>query len=255
MKQNLFLLALVVNLASCYHVYYAPNTANAPLLTQKGETRVNALYTTGDASDFDGCEVQAAYAITKNFAVMTNFFSAGKKEEVYNLSTDRYHTEKGSGSYIEFAGGYFGNLKNARKWVGEVYGGGGFGSINNEYASEDHSKVGILKFFVQPAFGFKSRGFEFALVPKISYVNWKVKENVVRSGDNLSHADELKYIDQHSDFLAFEPAVLIRFGGRDFKFQTGLSFSGQGHYPSTGALGESLNISFGISINPKPGKR
>jgi hypothetical protein len=253
MRPNLLPLCLAVISASCHHVYYAPNTANAPLLNQKGETRVNALYCSGGDSEYNGGEVQAAYAVSKNIGVMANFFSAGKSEEVYNYSSDQYHDEEGKGSYVEFAGGYFQALGKS-KWIGEIYGGTGFGSVKNEYGFGDRSKVGVLKFFIQPAVGYKAKHFEFAIVPKVSLVNWNVKENHIVAPANESARYELGQVNNKKNFVVFEPAVLIRAGGSDFKFQLGLSFSGHNRY-NTESLTETFNGSFGISLDLKSSKK
>ncbi len=254
------LIALLVTsfcLTSCYHVYYAPNTANAPLLSQKGETKINALYANGGDSEFQGGEFQFAHAVNKNFGVMTNVFFAGKSETVSDYLTNATHIEKGNGSYIEFAGGYFKNFDERKRWIGELYGGIGFGSVKNDYGFGDHSKVGLSKGFIQPAVGYKAPNFEIAFVPKVSFINWKVRENNINSQENISVKDEMKAIDGKKNFVAFEPALLLRGGGKGFKLQLGLSFS---NYKPTDAfysegLIETLNGSIGISIDLKPVKK
>lgn len=256
MKQLSFLVILTITLTSCYHVYYAPNTANAPLLSEKGETRINALYANGADTEFDGGELQLAHAVSKNFGVMTNIFFAGKSETVTNYSTNGSHIEKGNGSYAEFAGGYFKSFDKSKRWIGELYGGFGFGGVNNDYGFNDHSKVAISKMFIQPAFGYKSPYFEFAFVPKLSFINWKVKQKII-SPQNNSANDELRVIEGKKNFVAFEPALLLRGGGKNFKLQLGLSFS---NFKSTDVLYsvelvETLNGSIGISINLKSVKK
>ncbi|HEY0356365.1 MAG TPA: hypothetical protein VGC29_09185, partial [Flavisolibacter sp.] len=148
MKNIICLLIISVGLTSCYHVYYAPNTANAPLLSKTGETRINGLYSQGADTEYDGAELQLAHAINKNVGLMVNGFTASKSEE-----GDISVIEKGSGSYIEFAGGLYKAFDPKAKWIGEIYGGAGFGSVKNDYGLNDHSRVGITKIFVQPAIG------------------------------------------------------------------------------------------------------
>ena len=72
MKQTIFLLCTVVCAASCTHVYYAPNTANVPLLSQKGETLINGLYSEGSLSTFSGGEFQVATAVSSHVGIMAN---------------------------------------------------------------------------------------------------------------------------------------------------------------------------------------
>ncbi len=200
-----------------------------------------------------------AHAVGKNVGIIINGFTAGKSEEVSDYSSsgnNNTHTEKGSGSYIEFAGGLFKNFDHKKKWIGEIYGGVGFGSVKNDYGSGDHSKVSDTKVFLQPAIGYKSKNFEVALVPKLSVLNWKVKESRISSANN-DVKDELNYITQNSGFFIFEPALLLRGGDKNVKVQLGLSFSNygvNGLMHRTG-LTETLNTSLGVSINinqPKP---
>jgi hypothetical protein len=82
MKLFFILISVVLSNTSCVHVYYAPSNANIPLLSHKGEARVNGLYTTGWDSEFDGGELQLAYAVTNHFGVTANGFTAGKSEVV-----------------------------------------------------------------------------------------------------------------------------------------------------------------------------
>ena len=82
MKRFLLLLSIAAITASCHHVYYAPNTPNRPMLTEKGETRINANYVSGADSEFEGGEVQIAHAVKENLGLMANFFTASKSETV-----------------------------------------------------------------------------------------------------------------------------------------------------------------------------
>ena len=262
MKYYASLLALAVITASCTHVYYAPNTANAPLLSEKGETRINALYSAGGVSEFSGGELQLAHAVTKNFALMVNGMAVSRSDEItdwdFNSGTTGSHTEKGHGSYMEFAGGYFTTFDKSKKFVVETFGGVGIGTAKNDYDFGDHSKVNSTKIFLQPSLGYKSAHFEMAFVPKLSFVNWTVKESRV-SNQTDNDAQEIAAIENKPRFVAFEPALLLRAGGKNFKAQASLSFSNtqsttNGGYRTDGLI-EGLNASVGISINLKPNKK
>lgn len=259
MKLYTFLWASIVISSSCNHIYYAPNTANAPLFSEKGETKINALYAVGGVSEFSGGELQAAHAVSKSFGVMINGMTAGRSDTWNDLSgrPNSYRNEKGTGSYFEFAGGYFKNFDQEKKWIGEVYSGIGSGSVKNDYDDGNSSKVNSFKFFVQPAVGYKSKYFEVAVIPKLSFINWNVKESHINgSTSNGKVEQDLAAINAKKSFTAFEPALLVRAGGRDIKFQCGLSFS---NFTASSAfyskdLIETLNASVGISINIKPNK-
>ena len=254
MNKFYILILVGATMCSCQHIYYAPNSANAPQLSEKGETRVNALYCSGGDSEFGGGELQVAYAITKNVGVMLNGFAAGESEEITSYNTNGSHMESGKGSYIEGAAGYFMALDAKRKWIADIYGGMGLGSVKNDYGFGDNSKVGNTKFFVQPSIGYKSTHFEFAFVPKLSLVNWRVKESKISHSENDGVKNEIKAIESDPSFVAFEPALLLRAGGQNFKVQAGVSFS---NYSTTSfllqtGLTESMNGHLGISINIKP---
>lgn len=264
MKLLIYLLIISVGCCSCFHVYYAPNSAHAPLLSEKGETRINGLYSTGGNSEFNGGELQFAHAVGQNFGIMANGMMASKSEQLddWGISsnwggTSGYHTEKGSGSYLELAGGYFKTFDEKKRWIGEIYSGFGAGSVKNDYGFGDHSKVNSYKFFIQPAVGYKSKNFEAMIVPKVSLINWKVKEsNILAAGNNGYVESEISAIQAKKNFLAFEPALLFRAGGQNLKLQWGLSFSGfnsSSFYDEE--LIETLNANIGISINLKPYKK
>jgi hypothetical protein len=250
MKPAIFLLIISLGmLTSCYHVYYAPNTANVPLLSQKKEFRLNALYSAGGLSEFSGGEVQLAYAVSDHWGIMVNGMSVGSTENVTELNflaPDGSHTESGKGNYLEAAGGYFQKLDPKGKWMGEIYSGIGLGSAENDYGYKDNSRVNTTKFFVQPGIGYKTRNFEFGFSPKLSLISWNVKNKNLSSGHNDYIKSELDFIGSRKSFLAIEPAFIFRAGGESFKIQCSLSFS---NTSATEGLAETLNGSIGFSLN------
>ena len=259
MKTLICLLIITAGMTSCVHVYYAPNTPNAPLLSQKGETRINALYASGgNLSSFQGGEIQLAHAVSKNIGIMANGLAGGRTETVSSWNGNRNdHEESGHGSYGEFGAGYFKGLDNRQKWIAELYGGFGFGSVKNDYGSGDHSTVNHSKLFLQPSVGYKIKNFEAVLVPRLSYIKWKVKDCHAMNNDNEYVQHDMNAIRSRPNFISFEPALLLRAGGEDFKIQGGLSFSNYrstSHYFSDELI-ETLNASIGISINLKPKKK
>jgi hypothetical protein len=256
MKSAFFLLLVITTATSCYHAYYSPNTANAPFLSEKGEARINTLYASGSNSDFQGGEIQAAVAVSKNIGVMINGMFVGRTEDVSDVYGRSSHEESGKGSYVEFGGGAFKNFDEKKKWIGEIYAGFGTGNVNNSYQNNRMSKVGISKFFLQPAVGYKSRYFEFAIVPKVSFVNWKVKKDEILNSDqssyNYSDEMDLSHIRQKPNFVCFEPSLILRAGAESFKVQGALSFC---NFNDDYYAVENLNASIGISINIRPQKK
>lgn len=261
MKTFIYLLVITVGMTSCAHVYYAPSTPNATLFTEKGETRINGLYASGgNVSSFQGGEIQLAHSVSKNIGIMVNGIAGGRTQNVddWDWNSPRgLHEESGKGSYIEFGAGYFNAFDTKKKWIAEVYGGFGFGSISNDYGSNDRTKVNHSKIFLQPSMGYKSKHFEFAFVPRMSFIHWESKEiQLSHSANDYVKADMLA-IKSRPNFFSFEPAIILRAGGENVKLQTGFTLS---NFSSTSwffaeDLTETMNFNLGISVNLKSKKK
>jgi hypothetical protein len=203
-KSLLRLLLLPLLLSSCTHYYYAPNTANIPMLREKGEGRINVNYYGTDEAT--GGELQAAYATGKRTAFMLNILTASSNGELFN--SDKYNPRNealGFGTYGEVGYGFFSTVPKS-KCVFEAYAGIGTGRITNWYAENAKSKVRLIKMFVQPSLAWRSKNFEVAFSSRFAFANLKVKEN---TGD-LNQ--EVEYIRSHGSALLAEPSLLIRFG-------------------------------------------
>ena len=255
MKKLIIILSIAITAASCQHVYYAPNTANIPMLTAKGETKINALYSAGGDSEFGGGELQVAHALSDKFGLMLNFLAGGNSEDVESSGSSTSQIESGNGSYVEAAAGYLKPLDPGRKWVFEAFGGIGFGGVKNEYEHNDFSKVGTTKIFLQPSLSYKSAYFEIGFAPKLSMVNLNVKEESI-STDNEDARLDMTTIKEKPNFVVFEPALLLRAGGKGLKMHFGLSFSNYNAYDYllSSAITEGVTGSIGISVNIKPKK-
>mgnify|MGYP003576696053 FL=1 len=178
---------------------------------------------------------------------MVNGFTASQSEE-----TEDNH-EKGSGSYIEAATGLFMPISRNGKWRGELYAGAGTGSVTNNYGIPSSSKVGITKAFLQPAIGYKSSYLEVAFTPKVSFINWKVKEDRVQADRDSYDKTDVDYISQHPRLTAFEPSLIIRAGGENVKGQLGITYSSTNikGYELTEELLLTIGISFGFGQKNK----
>ena len=240
MKHTLLTGMIALLCSSCYHVYYSPNTPNAPMLSQKGEVKLNGAIGFGANSEYTSGELQLAYAPAKNFGLLLNGFTAAKSEETDDA------LEKGKGSYAELAPGFFTPISSNAKWRAELFAGLGTGSVSNNYGGSSSSKVGITKAFLQPAIGFKSKHFEAAFVPKISFVHWKVQEDRINEARDSYDKQDLNRIRENPRFTTFEPSLILRAGGENIKGQFGLTLSNlnQFYFESI----ENGLISVGISI-------
>jgi hypothetical protein len=253
MRFPIHLVLFSIAIASCNHKYYAPNTANIPLLSEKGEIKINALYSTGAGSSFNGGELQLAHALTNHIGVMANGFAAYKSEIVHDWGP--FHgpnsREKGYGSYLEGAGGYFNSI--GRNGIVEVYGGYGKGYSMNNYGfvagSEMITRVNVSKVFIQPSIGSKILFGEIGFSPRIGLVNWKIKKT------NGYLSDDLIAIYEKPHLFVFEPTFIVRVGSPSVKLQIAInylavlnSYEKNNGYPVK-FLVEKCALSIGASVN------
>jgi hypothetical protein len=74
------LIVFLFAFTSCSHYYYIPPTQNIPLFTEKKEIRATASLGGGD--EINTFDLQAAYAITNRFAVMSAPRPTGAKATI-----------------------------------------------------------------------------------------------------------------------------------------------------------------------------
>jgi hypothetical protein len=246
MKKNhslLLLTSAMLLFSSCSHYYYAPNSSNTPLFREKNELSASGQLLTG--GNHQGVEVQAAYAVGKHTAVMANFAEASNAKS----SNDLAESEAGRGSFAEVGLGLFYPLPNSR-FVFETFGGGGVGSIKNDYGMAT-STTRFNRFFLQPDIGFRSKYFDFIVSGRFSLVNLKIKG--IHNAEYLSQTDidQLVYVGEHRTSLLWEPGVAVRAGGKSLKgkFQITRSYN----LNNQDLIQDDLAISVGISfmINTK----
>lgn len=249
MKFYPILVVIILGTTSCHHVYYAPNTANMPLLSHKGETRINGLYSTGWNSEFNGGELQLAYAATDHMGVMINGFTGGKSEMVSDIElmsdfgpSPGGQMEKGHGSYLEFAGGYFNSLRN-KNFIVEIYGGYGFGRVHNEYGPSQLTQTNISKFFIQPAIGYKTKRIEFAFTERFGVMGWKFRDSYL-----YAQTPDL-YRFKIAPLYVLEPGFIVRAGFPNIKLQLSMTRSGVLNTSYYNDEIERMNFGIGASIN------
>ncbi len=226
---------------------YSPAAHNVPVFAKKGDSKLAVNYsfnptastvkenvpTKGKARGFDA---QAAYAISKHWAMQLNYFNrternagdfdAGARDSVV-INYRRKLTEIGVG--------YFHVLNNNNQAVFQIFAGTGFGEFkftdngrdfNSGYRSRFHS-MRILKLFIQPAFMLRFKNnFSTAISSRHSIVYFKkINTNYNQTELNNYKLDSLSY----SPRLFWEPSMLNSFGikklpGVQVEFQAGFAF-------------------------------
>lgn len=222
---------------SCARYYYAPNSANIPLLSEK-EAKINVQYATGTVSK--GFECQSAFAISPHFGGMVNAMLGGSNYDRYEYNSGETNTK-----YVEIGAGYFTPIKGT-SLVFETYGGIGTGGVKNKYYGDGNSKVRFTKLFAQPSIGVKMKGFEFGISSRISWINQKL----VSTSVSEMHPEfiNLEYIPEHPESFLWEPGFVLRLGGEKFLAQLQYTHSANLSNPDRNYNEETGYFTIGFSI-------
>lgn len=215
---------------------YSPSAHNVPVITQKGDGKVGALYSTNIPAEesyndqriynrSNGIDLQGAYAVSDNWALQASHFQRWERTtggpDTVNIKYRRSLTELG--------GGYYFAMNKRKTAFFQVFGGGGIG----RFSFTDHSIYGdffhqsdILKFYVQPAFVFRSKG---SFSTSIAIRGSIVKFNSIKTNYTANELENyrLHNLDGRAKFF-LEPAFISSFGFKNFpgfriEFQGSLS--------------------------------
>ena len=236
MKKHSIVVAIILafTLNSCTHYYYIPNVQNVPLLREKKE--FHGTLAVGGGQEISTVEVQAAYAITDNLALMTNFAGAKGGEKSNN--------NWGKGKYIEGAVGYYRPLDEFV--VAEVYAGLGVSNQHHQYGTAEYNNgtadLSFVKYFLQPSVGLTFKAFEIAVSTRFSRLSFlNVDNRITMDNPELHYVDALA---QNKVSYLFEPALTIRGGCENIKLQLQLSSTKNLTHPNLQF--EKSNISLGV---------
>jgi len=227
-------LLLEVLLCSCSRYYYVPNLQNVPLFKEKKETRVSAAFGGGDESE---CfEAQAAYSITGNMGIMTNFMSVkgGDGSEPVNAR----------GNYFDGALGFY--KPAGRIGVFEIYGGFGRCNQHHEYGTGNgDSDLSFNNIFLQPSFGITLNFFDLAVSTRINRLSFL---NIVNNINTYTTwYTELNNLTDKKHYF-FEPSVTLRAGWKNVKVQLQYVYSNYLNDPRL-YFGEESHISLGLYLS------
>ena len=151
-----------------------------------------------------GIGIQGAYSVSDKVALISSLYSMKGNDSENN-------EWEGNGTYFEIGGGLFGG-GSKKKFLYEAFAGIGTGGIKNQsLTNSEHINVKFFKPFIQPSFGFSSRYFDIALIPRVAYLSYTSKDdfNFVQDGEQL---DPIQYFNKNDKQFVFEPGITIRGG-------------------------------------------
>lgn len=229
-------------MTSCSPKYYAPNSQNVPLMTQQGQTNLTV------AGNTDRVELQGAYAVSNNIAVMLNggLFIPQNEE----------NGNGGSGRLLEAGAGYYTSL--SEHFVFEAYGLAGLGRMENHfpYSSQvsppikGNISANLFRAGIQPNLGYRSRYFTAAVSSRLMSLNYSNPE-----GDLIYNgADQVTYLKNNKTHFLIEPALTLRGGLEHIKLQvqlgTSFNISNPDFMQDKGWLTIGLNMNL-ATLSPK----
>lgn len=194
-------------LYSCAPALYTNVGQNVPLLKEKGEFAIAAGRgsTGNDHGSAEGFNTQVAFAVGKSTAVISSFYSM--KSSGGEI--------QGNGNYFEIGIGKFkGNEET--KFMAEIFGGTGFGSIQNSVGS-DKINLKYVKPFIQPSCGFSTKVIDIAFTARMALVSYTGKSENISDAQQRQSFDNF-WIENKTSFV-FEPGVTFRLGYQNIKLQ------------------------------------
>ncbi len=237
MKKMFLPLLFLVLVTSCNHTYYIPTTHNVPLFKEKNEFR--ATVSRGGGSEITTTDIQAAYSISNNLAVLTNVMFARGEGEQGNTE------DWGKGQCLELGFGYFNPL--GKFGVFEIYGGIGGSNQYHEYTSGGKADLLGRRVFIQPSLGLSFNVFDLALTSGISSINfYRINNQINPMSDDFT---DLNRISMFNRSMFLEPALTIRAGWQHLKFQFQFGLSKNLTNPDLNFEDYKLSLGLSIALN------
>lgn len=184
---------------------YVPNTINAPLLRETGETRIDLNFSAG------GTNLHFAHAIMDNLGILVNGQYLNREESNKNSYVKEFLGEFGLGYFPKTNG-------NA---VVEMFAGAGFGhseSLSKNILNNDleyYAKGSFTRLFVQADFGGRFAVFEGGIAMRLVYLDF---DRITTEGLSFTPLKKA---------TLWEPQLFLRLGGSVLKFElmAGYSFN------------------------------
>lgn len=203
---------------------YSPSAQNVPVFTQKGDSKLSALYSTnwanrtvvfGENPYSRGVDAQAAYAITNHWAVQANYFSRYEKNG-QNYLINSKSLLKYKRHIMEGGLGYYASLKD--EVILQCFAGFGSGKFTLKDYTLDSTGVtsihyhnaSVHKYFIQPAIVYHpDKHASFAFSSRFSFVDYhSIQTNYDSSQLSSHHLNELP----RQTYSFWEPAIVITHG-------------------------------------------
>jgi hypothetical protein len=211
------ILITILGFSACSPIYYAPSIQNVPMISCKGEKNISLSAGSSNINNIfntiSTLDLQSAYGITNHLSFQINGGYYFAKEDKSDAG--------GSGHMLETGIGYF--TKINKNTIVECFGIFGFGDFNNKIEISAISAKGnyqnisgsLIRLGIQPAFGFKFKSFEAALSSRMVRLEYKNIRGYLLYG-GIDQVDLLK--NKNSHYL-FEPAISLKTGWENIKFQ------------------------------------
>lgn len=239
---------LLFAVSSCYSPRYvfSPVAHNAPILTEKGDSKLAGYYSTnpgegkritsqGKLNRGNGLDVQGAYAITDHFAVQAGYTRRWETNYAdYNLNGTDTSIIQYSRNSAGLGLGYYTFLSRRRQSLFQVFAGASFGksSFTDKYLAgssinDRYLNMNVTNVYVQPAFMIMNEDvFASTLSSKVSVVYFH-NVSTDYSAEELKNY-QLTDLDKTPEIF-WEPAFINAFGlrklpGLKLELQLGMAF-------------------------------
>jgi hypothetical protein len=212
----LFLFAITQT--GCF-LHYVNTPINNPMLSEKGETKIDAAISTSEY--VTSPNINVAYSFLPNLGINYNYSTY----KTYDGSVDPSTLPEPNirGLYNEVMVGYYKKLKH--NFLLECYGGFGRGNSTNYYATETlfsppspagYSKITYNRYMVLPAISYHYKNwFSISYGLRVSFVDFRSVERINMLNTSASN-DLNRY--QNSTIVLFDQGPLVSFGSKNLKF-------------------------------------
>ena len=216
---SILCLCLLICSSGCVSTasFYCPNAINTPLLSEKYQAKFdgNVGIAGGKYSSSDFKDLSIAYSPIDHLGFLGDYhyFHSGYEAQSANDSANHLNNTARMG---EFAlGYYYSRGDNKLKFIGDIYGGLGFGKIETDGFM--NGEMRMSRFFAQPGVGLGTNVFDASLNIRISNLSYSYSSP---SAYNLNSINQYEIPPANRvGGLFVEPAITLRVGYKFVKFQ------------------------------------